>query len=351
VTVDLGTTRYSLATDAPFFDDLMPRVGREPGVQAMSYTRGAPHTGRFLVEVSSTEGSRRPDALARRSLRWTEVYVDTAYLRTIGAQLVAGRFIGPEDRKGSQRVAVVTEEFVKLNLTGATPIGLQFGGRIDGVTIIGVIRDISHPTQDGRIFPLVFLPLTQPTSQYWFPGDPVWRTLIVRTTGEPAQLEAAVRAIVQSMDATLLPPEFTPMETSLAEVVAPRKFTLVLLGAFAGLALSLAVIGLYSVLAYLVAERTREFGVRLALGADAGRVTRMVLGQGLWLTLIGIAIGTSYSFAAVRVLRAWMYEMSVYDAPTFVAVAVLLGVVALLASWLPARRASRVDPVLALRTE
>src|SRR5262245_2168555 len=351
VTVDLGTKRYTLATDAPFFDDLMTRVGREPGVQAMSYTRGAPHTGNFLVNVSSTESSRRPDALARRSMRWTEVYVDTAYLRTIGAQLVAGRFIGPEDRKGSHRVAVVTEEFVKLNLAGATPIGLQFGGRIDGVTIIGVIKDISHPMQDGKIFPLVFLPLTQPTSQYWLPGDPVWRTLIVRTTGEPAQLGAAVRAIVQSMDATLAPPEFTPMEASLAEVVAPRKFTLVLVGAFAALALGLAVIGLSSVLAYLVTERTREIGVRLALGADAGRVTRMVLGQGLVLTLAGLLLGAVISVASVRVLRAWVYEMSVYDAPTFAAVAVLLCVVALAACWLPARRASRVDPVMALRAE
>ena len=141
------------------------------------------------------------------------------------------------------------------------------------------------------------------------------------------------------------------MERTLAERVAPRKFTLVLLIAFAALAGGLAIIGLYGVLAYLVAERTREIGIRIAVGADARRVTGMVLGQGLQFTLIGIAAGSVLSMGAVRVLRAWMYEMSVYDAPTFVAVSALLCGVALVASWLPARRASRVDPVTALRAE
>jgi putative ABC transport system permease protein len=141
------------------------------------------------------------------------------------------------------------------------------------------------------------------------------------------------------------------MERALAEVVAPRRFTLVLLGAFASLALGLAVIGLFSVLSYLVTERTREFGVRLVLGADAGRVTRTVLGQGLVLTLTGLLLGAVISVASVRALRAWVYEISVYDVPTFAAVAVLLCVVALAACWLPARRASRVDPVMALRAE
>jgi ABC-type antimicrobial peptide transport system permease subunit len=141
------------------------------------------------------------------------------------------------------------------------------------------------------------------------------------------------------------------MERTLDERVAPRKFTLVLLVTFAALAGGLAIIGLYSVLAYLVAERTREIGIRIAVGAGRARVTRMVLEQGLRFTLIGIVVGGALSIGAVRVLRAWMYEMSVYDVPTFVAVAVLLSAVAFVASWLPARRASRVDPVSALRAE
>jgi ABC-type antimicrobial peptide transport system permease subunit len=113
----------------------------------------------------------------------------------------------------------------------------------------------------------------------------------------------------------------------------------------------LALIGLFSVLAYLVAERTREIGIRMAMGADARRVSGMILGHGLRMTVVGLLLGGAVSIAVVRVLRAWMYEMSVYDAPTFIAVAGLLCFVALLASWLPARRASRVDPVLALRAD
>ena len=347
VDVDLGAKRYKLATAEVFFDDLIARVGREPGVRAMSYARGAPHTGRSVGVVTPGWVPGLPPS---NLPGWTEVFVDTAYFRTIGAELVAGRVIGPEDRKGSERVAVVTEEFVRLNLGGGPPLGRRFGGRIDAVTIVGVIKDISHPMYDGKIYPLTFRPLTQPGPELFEP-DLMWRTLIVRATGEPARLEAAIRATMQAMDAALAPPRFTPMEESLAEAVAPRKFTLVLLGAFAALALGLAVIGLFSVLSYLVAERTHEIGVRVALGADIGRVLRMVLGEGLRLTLIGTLIGAACSVVAVRVLRAWMYEMSVYDAPTFAAVAALLGVVALVASWLPARRASRVDPMLALRVE
>jgi putative ABC transport system permease protein len=208
------------------------------------------------------------------------------------------------------------------------------------------VKDIVQELTDGERDPLVFRPLAQ------MPQRP-FQSMVVRTTVEPALLEARIREAVKALDPLLPPPRFTTMEQALAEAqqVAPRRFTLVLLAAFAALAGGLAVIGLYSVLAYLVAERTREIGIRVAIGADAGRVRRMILGQGLRLTLAGLLLGGAASIAAVRVLRAWMYEMSVYDAPTFIAVAALLCVVALLASWLPARRASRVDPVLALRAD
>jgi predicted permease len=338
---------YTNATARVFFDDLMMRLRHEPGVQSTSYSRGGPVAGTGgSISLTVEVGPRARGAPPRRPWGYTEVGVDTAYFKTMGAQLVAGRLIGPEDREGSQRVAVVTEEFVRLNLNGAPPIGRAFGGR-EGYTVIGVVKDITHEPHDGEIYPLIFVPLAQSG------GDEFQRLrdLIVRTTGEPERLEATIRAAVESLDPALPPPTFTTMERALAEVVAPRMFTLVLLGAFAALALGLAVIGLFSVLAYLVAERTREIGVRMALGADARRVARMVLGEGLRLTLWGTLLGGALSLAAVRVLRAWVYEMSVYDAPTFAAVAALLCVVALGASWLPARWASRVDPVRALRAD
>ena len=335
--IELGEYRYKDATAEAFFDQLVARIRREPGVLSVSNTRFAPMTGSGSISVAI-----EMDSAGRRRTGWREVGVDPEYLRTIGAQLVAGRFFSPDDRFGAPRVAVVSEEYVRVNLGGAPAIGRTIGRN---QTIVGVMKDIAQEATDGMRFPLVFFPLAQ------MRGEGRFRQIIVRTAGEPEKLQAAIRQVMQSIDPGQPPPTFTTMERALAAVVAPRRFTLVLLGAFAALAFSLAVIGLYSVLAYLVTERTREFGIRLAMGADPGRVTRMVLGHGLRLTITGLVLGGAVSIAAVRVLRSWMYEMSVYDAQTFSAVAALLCGVALIASWLPARRASRVDPIRALRAD
>jgi ABC-type antimicrobial peptide transport system permease subunit len=213
------------------------------------------------------------------------------------------------------------------------------------LTIVGIVKEMVQEATDKDPYPLVFVPMAQKA------GELKPAALLVRTSVEPAQIYARIRDEVRALDPQQEEPRFSSMEQALNERVAPRKFILVLLVVFAALAGGLAIIGLYSVLSYLVAERTREIGIRIAVGANAGRVTGMVLGQGLRYTLTGIALGSVLSVAVVRVLRAWMYEMSVYDAPTFAAVAALLVVVALVASWLPARRASRVDPVQALRAE
>jgi putative ABC transport system permease protein len=341
--------RYTPAAASAFFDELIARVRRLPGVQIAAYAQGAPMTG------GGASGARVSSPAGGRPIEFRLANVDPEYFEAIGATLVAGRFIGQEDRAGAPRVAVVTEEFVRVNLEGAPAIGqkmrIPVGGKLpsapttiaDGI-IVGVVKDIMQEPTDGKRPPLVFFPRAQQPVRTFL-------SLVVRSTGQPEALEAQIRDAVKALDPLLPPPRFRTMEQALAERVAPRRFTLVLLVGFAALAGTLAVIGLYSVLAYLVAERTREIGIHIALGANVGRVRRMILGQGLRLTVAGLVLGGVVSTAAVRVLRAWMYEMSVYDAPTFIAVAALLCVVALLASWLPARRASRVDPVLALRTE
>ncbi|HEY7233311.1 MAG TPA: ABC transporter permease [Gemmatimonadaceae bacterium] len=337
--IDLGDKRYTDATAAVFYDALMARVRNTPGVLSAAYSQGAPLTGHGGVEVVSV--GRKAGAAPGRTSRYSVVRVDTAYFRTLGARLVAGRLIGPEDRVGAPHVVVVSEEYVRLNLEGGPALGRTIGR---DQMIVGVVKDIAQRPTDGEKYPPIFVPLAQAREKTFL-------DMTVRTTGDPDQLLATIRQTMQSLDPAQPPATFTTMERALAEVVAPRRFTLVLLGAFAALALGLAVIGLFSVLSYLVTERTREIGVRLALGADTGRVMRMVVGQGLRLTLVGTLLGAVSSIVAVRVLRAWMYEMSVYDAPTFAAVAALLGIVALLASWLPAHRASRVDPVRALRAD
>ena len=346
--IELGDYRYSPATAEEFFEQLTARVRREAGVISVTNSFGAPMTGGGGVEfeVVSNRGPlverRSGPGTAQRSWRYRVVGVDPEYLNTIGATMVAGRFITADDRAGAPRVVVVSEEYVRLNLDGAPAIGRRHGRE---QTIVGVMKDIAQEPSDGPRYPLIFVPLAQMKNRERF-GQ-----IIVRTAVEPEQMQKAIRQAVQAIDPAQPPPTFKTMESALAEVVAPRRFTLVLLASFAALAFALAVIGLYSVLAYLVTERTREIGIRLAVGADRGRVLRMVLGHGLRLTIVGLILGGAASVAAVRVLRSWMYEMSVYDAPTFVAVAALLCVVAMLASWLPARRASKVDPVLALRAE
>lgn len=330
--------RYTPATAKAFFDELIARIRPEPGVQSVAYALGAPMTGAGMgVRYRPKPGE------PQKGVRLAGV--EPAYFEAIGAELVAGRFFGPEDRAGAPDVAVVTEGFVRRNPDAAS-VGLRVPRVEEGksATIVGIVKDIMQEQTDGERDPLVFRPLAQMKQR-------PFQSMVVRATVEPALLHARIREAVKALDPLLPPPRFTTMEHAMAQQVAPRRFTLVLLAAFATLAGGLAVIGLYSVLAYLVAERTREIGIRVAIGADAGRVRRMILGQGLRLTLAGLLLGGVVSMAAVRVLRAWMYEMSVYDAPTFIVVAVLLCVVALLASWLPARRASRVDPVLALRAE
>ncbi|MGH8436990.1 MAG: ABC transporter permease, partial [Pseudomonas sp.] len=351
--------RYTAATADAFWATLIARVRQHPGVRSAALTQGAPMAGGGVAIA----GEFRPQAGRRVARQYRVATVEPDYFETVGAELVAGRFLSAEDRKGAPLVAVVSEGYSPMWLDGEPPIGRtirQYSCRRNNdcdpydITIVGVVKEMvpeaSVAENRGQI-PLVFTPLAQIVHEHWERRRFVrYASLLVRVN-ELAPIQALIRAEVKALDPGQPEATFSSMERALDERVAPRQFVLVLLIAFAALAGGLAIIGLYSVLAYLVAERTREIGIRLAVGAGPARVTRMILGQGLQFTLIGVAVGSLLSIAAVRVLRAWMYEMSVYDAPTFAAVAVLLCVVALIASWLPARRASKLDPVLALRAE
>src|SRR5262245_16993675 len=343
--------RYTNAAAAAFFDAVIARVRQHPATRSAAWVQGAPMTtrggGGFAGEFRSSQPGKPPK-------RYRPASVDPEYFETVGAQLVAGRFLTAQDRNGAPPVAVVSEGYSAVWLDGAPAVGRTIRSykcrRNNGcdpfdITIVGIVKEMVQEASDRKPYPLVFTPMAQRRFIVNY------GSLLVRTSGELAPLQAIIRDEAQRLDPQQPEPGFFSLARVMEERIAPRKFTLVLLASFAGLAVGLAIIGLYSVLAYLVAERTREIGIRIAIGADAGRVTAMVLGQGLRLTIIGLVIGAAVSVAAVRVLRAWMYEMSVYDAPTFAAVSALLCMVALVASWLPARRAGRVDPVQALRAE
>jgi putative ABC transport system permease protein len=333
--LNLPRARYDSATAPPFFEELLTRVRRESGV-AQAAMAAVPPVGGLEMSMSST------DSTGKTTPRVDVVSVGAGYLETIGARLVQGRLIEPTDRAGTPKVAVITETAARLLFPDGNAVGraLPFHGLI----VVGIVKDIRQRELEAAPGPGMYLAATQN-------GARNRMALMMRTSGRPEALEAAVRRAVRAMDPALPAPTLMTMEQKLAEAVAPRRFTFLLLGLFALLAGSLAVVGLYGVLAYLVADRTREIGIRIALGADVSRVRRIVIAQGMGLTAIGVALGLAGSILAAGTLKTMVYEVSVYDRTAFVAAAILLMVVAYIACYVPARRASRVDPIMALRAE
>jgi putative ABC transport system permease protein len=223
-------------------------------------------------------------------------------------------------------------------------VGRTMSFQGNNARVVGVVRNILQRDLETTPSAVAYVPLAQA-------GDGTYSTLVVRTAGPPSAVELSLLRAVQSLDASLAPPPVRVMADVVAQAIAPRRFTFVLLGSFAALAGVLAVLGLYGVLANLVADRTREIGIRVALGADPRSVAGLVLGQGAALATVGVLLGLVGSAIAVRAVRSLMYATSVYDPWTFAAGAALLVAVSLVASYVPARRASRVDPVIALRAE
>ena len=279
-----------------------------------------------------------------------------AYFRALGIPLVRGRlYTTAEDRPDAPQVVVVNQELVRRYFPNENPIGqhitlgishdtAQTGTQItSGGEIIGVVADVKQRDLAGEIYPMTYVPLTTlPTNDL---------AVVVRTTADPKLIESGVRAAVRTVDPTLPLYQLGTMEQVVRDSVSQPRFYLLLLGAFAGIALLLAALGIYGVISYTVSQRTRELGIRIALGASRERVVRLVLGQGLWLTLSGVAIGLAAAFWLTRLIASLLFGVGAVDPITFAGVSVLLVGVAALASWLPARRAARVDPVIAMRAE
>ena len=335
VEVSLPSSHYSGRTAQPFFDELLSRVRSLPGVESAALTNAPPLAGG--MEFAPIDSTGRPTP------KTTVVSVSPGYFRTIGATVRVGRAIDSTDRSGAPKVVVVNAALAK-RLFGGNAIGRTLRIGHDTGRVVGVIDDIPQHEFEGTLSGAVYWSIAQQPSS-------IEIHLMVRTSGANGPVEAAITRAMQSMDRTLAPPTYRRMSDMLAERIAPRKFTFVLLGIFATLAATLAVIGLYGVLAHLVASRTREIGIRIALGADPRSVTGLILRQGTLLAVVGAAIGLVVSMFAVRTLRAVVYDVSVYDPWTFIGTVSLLLVVSVVASYVPALRASRVDPVIALRAE
>lgn len=353
-TLSLPQTQYpTAASEAAFFARAMPAIAAVPGVQAVGGTSVMPFGGSWSTASFNVEGYTPPP---NGNSPWGDLRIVTAgFFTAMKMPLLEGRDFGPQDDARSPARAIVDEEFVKRFFKrGQDPIGrrLYFGNANpdSSTTYITIVGVVGHSAQEGLAAQKrvqVYFPESQPIAFGRLPGLQV----AVRTGGDPLSYVAAVRRAVQGVDRNMPISDVKTMEAMIASSLGNRRLAVVLLGVFAGLALVLASIGIYGVMSYTVAQRTREMGVRVALGASRERVLRLVLQQGMVMALVGVAIGLAGAVGLTRLLASQLYDVTPTDPPTFTIVAVLLAGVAVAATLGPALRATRVDPVVALREE
>jgi predicted permease len=279
--------------------------------------------------------------------------VTNGYLEAMGERVVRGRGFLPSDTTDGMLVALINEEMARLYWNGRDPIGgrMKIGGNPDRpyVTVVGVVANVRHNGIADVVKEKFYVPHTQWHRAVGFPIRAM--TLVIRTDGDPSMLVGPTRQAVRSLDPSIPVANVRTMEHVVGASLSTPRFTGILLGSFAVLALVLSAIGIYGVLSYLVNRRTREIGIRVAIGAGRGEVLRLVLRDGMVLALIGVAVGVGVAIFASRVMAGLLHEVSALDPLTFSVVGVVLAAVAFAASLVPAWRATRVDPVIALKAE
>ena len=343
--INLPRSRYQDNQAAwTFYSRLLQEIRGLPGAQDVGITSLMPMGGgNTSTDLQIPGRSPAPDG-SQPSASWR--IISPGYHRTLGIPL-RGRDFDERDTASSPPVTIISEEMARRYWPGEDPIGKKvfigsFGGRER--TIIGVAGDVRSFGLDTEPGAMVYVPLA--TAALWNQFS-----LVVRTRSEPTALASMVRGALRSIDANVPVYEVQTVEQMLSDSLGSRRFNMFLLGSFAGVALLLASVGLFGVMAYLVSQRTREIGVRLALGAQPHAVFRLVIGHGMQLALIGAGVGLAGAFGLARFLETLLFQIKPTDALAFtVAPALLLGV-ALLACYIPARRAMKVDPMVALRCE
>jgi predicted permease len=332
-----------------FYDEVLRRVRALPGVVSAGYTTSVPlawkgGTSGFVVEGRAPEPGLGYDAIHRQ--------VTVGYLESLGLPLKAGRYFAESDGPQSQPVAVINEAMARTYFPVGDALGKRFKvGDPDSerpwLTVVGVVGDIRQMGIEAPAKPEFYLPYGQVTYQQWFaPAQ-----LAVRTSVEPASLVAAVRREVLAVDPEQPVANVQTMEEILGEESSQRRVGMTLLASFAGLALLLSSLGIYGVLSFFVAQHTQEIGVRLALGARPRSILALVLGKGMRLALLGLGLGLGGALLLTRLIESQLFGVSASDPLTYAGLALLLAVVALLACYLPARKATKVDPMVALRYE
>jgi predicted permease len=337
---------YNEARGREFARQLPERVRALPGVQAATMANYLPLGFMLLTEEVTIDGrATPPDA---RNLNVAAQRIGLDYFRTLGTPLVRGRDFTPQDSANAPAVAIINETMARRFFPNEDPIGkrLRFGdpaANAQPCEIVGVVKDTLIRLDDQTLRGITYRPLAQQHSGRM--------TLVVHTAGNPNAAFAAVRQAVQGLDENLPVQEIKTLDEFIAFTFWPMQMGARLVGAFGLLGLLLASVGLYGVMSYAVAARTREIGVRMALGAQTSDVLRLMVGEGMKLTLIGALLGLGGALALTRLVKTLLFGVSATDPLTFVVIAAVLIIVAVLACYLPARKATRVDPMIALRTE
>jgi putative ABC transport system permease protein len=342
----LPSARYKTDDElTAFYTKLVDRVRELPGVRGAGVTSALPpawedHSARFILEGEPKP--QRGDPAHRERLR----LISDGYLAGLGVPVRRGRDFDRHDDRTGPPVALVSDAFARKYWPGQDPIGKRISMLADSMyltTIVGVVGDARYNPNTGRepLAPTVYVPLMQ--------GPWNTMTLLVRTAGDARGITADVQRVIGSLDPALAPGDVMTLQRVLSSGLSPQRLTAGMLSVFAGIALLLAVIGIYGVMSYTVSQRRHEIGIRMALGAQQRDVVRRVLRQGFLLAAFGVAIGSVASLWMARAMSTLLREVSPRDPVAFTAVALILAAAALLGSWLPARRAAAVDPVVALR--
>jgi len=346
----LGPQYHKAPKTNGFYNQLIERISVLPDVDAVAIAYDHPLESNmvddFKIEGRTESESGRPASANFQPVSWD-------YFRTVGMTIISGRPFTQQDDQDNSGVAIVNEAFAHKYLPHGKALGQRIqpvlpaqiwnSERLTSFEVVGIARNVKSAGRNAESEPTYYLPATQAPFQAM--------TILVRTRNDPTTLVAALRNAVQTIDPTLPVTNIRTLDQIVSDSIAQPRLNMLLMGLFGGLALLLAAVGIYGLLSYAVTERTREIGTRMALGAQVPDVLRLVLRQGMTLALIGEAIGLVGAFALTRVIRGLLFGVAPTDVTTFLAVAAVLTSVSLLACYFPARRAAKVDPLVALRYE
>ncbi len=343
--IGLTNPRYrDLKATSSGLDEILHRIAQVPGVVSTGSIQFPPLGG--VLPATGFWVAGRPTPNPSEAPVTGVSIVTPGYFPTLGIPLISGRLFTERDQQATPQVTIVSQSLARQQFPNMDPIGQRLfvqWSRETPYQIVGVVGDVKHDGLDKEARPTVYFPNAQETQNI--------ATLMIRTGGDPTKLAPVAEQIIHAYDKDQAIANIQPLDMFLSKAVARPRFQSVLLAIFAGLALLLAAIGIFGVMSYSVAQRTHEIGIRVALGAQSDQVLRLVVGQGLLLALIGTAAGLAGAFALTRYLRTLLFNVSPMDWLTFTTLPLVLCAVAVGASYLPARRAMRVDPMQALRYE